>query len=661
MKVVKRELCRQRHQEMVQEQAQVCDSPDGSQQVCLPVQLGQGEGHFPAAHLQRLVHGQQPRGLDPVCVQPQRQTAQGSIVPNMEPRQIDERWDAPEVTVQVRPQKLSQGWEAPEVTVQVWPQKLSPRWEMPEVTVQMQLQQRGQGPALPHITVQVQPQVRGQQMAGVKVTVQMHSGCEPEEVTHVQDQGDEVLGNGEQLTRKQNQGDLMARYESEREVNEVELVPQGAWNQKQDQEGEVIKFQQEQNQKGERVGVTELQVEDQAGLDRMVTEEQLQNQSQERENLKADLSPQQEGQRVAEMSQDQSDVHIQEEPKGLVEEQQEDLEQEVPKKRPREIPNYFVSIPITDDQILDRIEDVQELIFTKEPDLLRAFLPVQTMHLTIIVAHLATEEEVKKAVLALKQSKAKVEAILQGKDLIMTFHGIGQFNNQVIYVKMSEENQKMLSRIARSKDFKPHLTFLKLSKAPRLKRRGFRKICSDLYKEYEDSFFGTEVFSQIDLCAMRKKKQESGYYYCECSINVGSRGTEESKEQEMQTEDKGETSSEDPPGSAAGTETEGTPASCYLASHPVAADDKPSENIAEVLIASKEKEINEVNGQPEATDETFLAAGEICSESAPALLPVRLDALLSVEENQEKAKITDNRLQKTEATVCAPDLPTSSE
>lgn len=53
-----------------------------------------------------------------------------------------------------------------------------------------------------------------------------------------------------------------------------------------------------------------------------------------------------------------------------------------------------------------------------------------------------------RAVLALKQSKAKVEAILQGKDLIMTFHGIGQFNNQVIYVKMSEENQKMLSRIA---------------------------------------------------------------------------------------------------------------------------------------------------------------------------------------------------------------------
>ncbi|NXB09703.1 AKA7G protein, partial [Cnemophilus loriae] len=227
------------------------------------------------------------------------------------------------------------------------------------------------------------------------------------------------------------------------------------------------------------------------------------------------------------------------------EDQKEDVAQEPSKKRPRETPNYFVAIPITDDQILDRIEDVQELIFSKEPDLSRALLPIQTMHLTLLVVHLGTEEEVKKAVLALKQSKTKVEDILQGKDLNLTFHGIGEFSNQVLYVKMLEEDQKKLSRIAEAveecftemnldisgtKDFKPHLTFLKLSKAPMLKKRGLRKIGTDLYKEYEDSHFGTEVFSRIDLCAMRKKKQESGYYYCECSINVGSRGKEESKE-----------------------------------------------------------------------------------------------------------------------------------
>ncbi|KAF7245198.1 Craniofacial development protein 2 [Varanus komodoensis] len=293
---------------------------------------------------------------------------------------------------------------------------------------------------------------------------------------------------------------------------------------------------------------------------------------------------------------------------------------------------------MAENEILDKIEDVQELIFTKEPDLLKALIPVQTMHLTIIVAHLRTEDDVKRAVSALEHSKAKVQALLQGKLFSMTFRGIGQFNKQVIYVKMSEDEQQALRKIAGivymisqnsalkeavessfremdidisgSKDFKPHLTLLKLSKAPALRRKlsygeagtrvpwntnssseplswlmdnlikevgecqafidsgyeivvpsvcfanycpkkhlgvnldkvglhvttadckqssvrnalaiveGFRKIHEDLYMEYEDSTFGTEVVGQLDLCAMHKKKQDSGYYHCECSINV---------------------------------------------------------------------------------------------------------------------------------------------
>lgn len=135
--------------------------------------------------------------------------------------------------------------------------------------------------------------------------------------------------------------------------------------------------------------------------------------------------------------------------------------------------------------------------------------------------------------------------------------------------------------------------------------QGFRKICSDLYKEYEDSYFGTEVFSQIDLCAMRKKKQESGYYYCECSINVGSSGTEENKEQEMQTEDIGDTTNEDLPNSTATAGIGATAASCKLASYLVVANDKSSENSAEASTASKEKETDDVKGQPEATEWDF--------------------------------------------------------
>lgn len=153
---------------------------------------------------------------------------------------------------------------------------------------------------------------------------------------------------------------------------------------------------------------------------------------------------------------------------------------------------------------------------------------------------------------------------------------------------------------------------------------------------------------------MRKKKEESGYYYCECSIYVGSSGKGESKEQEMQTEYAGETSTEDLPSNIAKAEIGATAASCKLAST-VVADDKPSENVAATSIAIKGKEINEAKGQPEATDGTFPTAGDICSKSVLGLLPASSDVLKSLEMEQEEAKITDGSLQKTEATEYAPD------
>ncbi|XP_023777047.1 zinc finger protein 853-like isoform X2 [Cyanistes caeruleus] len=648
-------------QEVVQEHIQVDESPEGTQQLCSPVQLEQGD-HPSAAQL--LPTAQETQGRNDIHVHPQSQPVQGGMAPNTGAQPADPGWELPKVIVKVQPQNMSQGWDSPEVTVQVQPQRPRLRWEAPSVTVQVQLQQGGPGPSLPQVNVQLQPQEQGQGSAGIKVTVQLQLGCDPEEMTYFQNQGEGVLDNGEHWTPQKNQGER--RSEGERELAVVKLVPQGVLSQKQDQGGKVEKAQPDQSQE-ERTEVVELhdmQAGARADLKGMVTEEQLQHQNQEQEQLKADLSLQKEDQRSTEMRQKQG--NIQENPREIEEDQKEYLGQELPKKRPRQAPNYFVAIPITDDKILDRIEDVQELIVSKEPDLSRALLPVQTMHLTIIVAHLGTEE-VKKAVLALKQSKAKVEDILQGKDLNLTFHGIGEFNNQVLYVKMLEEDQKMLNRIAAveecfiemnldisgSKDFKPHLTFLKLSKASRLRRRGFRKICTDLYKEYEDSHFGTEAVSRIDLCAMRKKKQESGYYYCECSINVGSRDTEESKEQEMQTEDVGETSSEDLTNNVVKAEIGATAASCKLASA-VVADDKPSEIVAEASIAIKEKEINEAKGQPEATDGTFPTAGDICSKSVLGLLPASSDVLKSLEVEQEKAKIADGSLQKTEATEYAP-------
>lgn len=337
---MKRELCRSWHQEVVQ----VDESPEGTQQFCSPpVQLEQG--HHPSA-AQLLPSAQEPQEGNDIHVHPQPE--QGGMTPNMGPQPTGPGWEFPKVTIKVQPQSVSQGWESPEVTVQVQPQKPNPRWEAPAVTVQVQLQQWGPGPALPQVTVQVQPHEWGQGTAGIKVHLQL--GCDPEEVSCLQNQGEEVLDNGGQWATPKNQEEMMARSEGERELAVVELVPQGVLSQKQDQ-GEVEKAQQGQSQeeRAEVVNLHYMQAGDKADLNGMVTEEQLQDQSQVQKQLKADQPLQKEDQRNTEMRQEQCD--IQEGPRGVVEDQKEDLGQGLPKKRLREAPNYFVAIPITDAQV----------------------------------------------------------------------------------------------------------------------------------------------------------------------------------------------------------------------------------------------------------------------------------------------------------------------
>ncbi|XP_075777058.1 uncharacterized protein LOC142827113 isoform X2 [Pelodiscus sinensis] len=624
----------------------------------------------------KVMEQQQGREENQEVVQEQTPADKGQkVTVRVQPQQQNQAQMAPQVTVQV--QQQDQGGVVPQVTVQVQPQ--GPGGTSLQVIVQVQQQDPGQ--MAPQVTVLVQPQQQSQGGTALQVTVEVQPqrghDWQESQVTQTHHQGQDEEGSKamqQQLNQDESEPQVVAK--NEREPKELELEgkhgqdKEGAeaveqqWDQRQLVEGPKVEQQLNQDEsepqvmtKDEREPI-ELELEGKQGQNKKGTEviEQPQNQSQDEEGSKA-VS-------LQKLSQEEEELKI------VETEQQEGQRQDkqaMCKKQLREMPNYFVSIPITNDQILDKIEDVQELIFTKEPDLLRALIPVQTMHLTIIVAHLRTEEEVKKAILALEQSKTKVEAILQGKLFNMTFHGIGQFNNQVIYVKMSEDQQHIFNKIAEavegsfndmglditgSKDFKPHLTFLKLSKAPALRRKGYRKISSDLYKEYEDSPFGTEIFSQIDLCAMHKKKQESGYYYCECSVNVDCSSAEENKEQTMNTQYLGERVTEVLPNDAAKVKIGDITAGCNCAPY-VAKDDNPSENIAEASVTSKETEIDEKDVQPEAKDETFTADGEVCSQPAPDLLPVSPDALKGVDERQAKAKLSDGNLQRVEVTEVA--------
>ncbi|XP_044532910.1 A-kinase anchoring protein 7 isoform X2 [Gracilinanus agilis] len=219
------------------------------------------------------------------------------------------------------------------------------------------------------------------------------------------------------------------------------------------------------------------------------------------------------------------------------------------KKKKDYRPNYFLSIPITNKEITRGIQTLQNTIIQQDKRLSRVMSNCGSFHVTLLVMHLLNEEEVNIGIDALLEIKTLIEEILQGKDLNLPFQGVGNFGNQVGFVKLAEgDHVPVLLEIAEAakrtfqekgimagenRSFKPHLTFMKLSKSPELRRKGVKKIDPELYEKFADHKFGEESLYRVDLCSMLKKKQSNGYYHCESSIVIGEKNGREPDDAEL--------------------------------------------------------------------------------------------------------------------------------
>ncbi|XP_050994982.1 A-kinase anchor protein 7 isoform X2 [Labeo rohita] len=218
---------------------------------------------------------------------------------------------------------------------------------------------------------------------------------------------------------------------------------------------------------------------------------------------------------------------------GRVESEEDDDKKKKKKEAAR--PNYFVSVPITNPEIKQAVQDVQKLVLEKDSRLSRALIPVDTLHITLLVTHLSTQEQLDLAVSTLSELESPLNALLEGRRLILPFCGIGHFKQEVAFVQITEgEHLSKLTLMAESvkkafeergiasgddKAFKPHLTFLKLSRAPKLRKQGVKKLDPALFSEFEGRVFGDECVCRLDLCSMLKKKSADGYYHREKSVS----------------------------------------------------------------------------------------------------------------------------------------------
>uniref|UniRef100_A0A8C5TD04 A-kinase anchoring protein 7 n=1 Tax=Malurus cyaneus samueli TaxID=2593467 RepID=A0A8C5TD04_9PASS len=206
------------------------------------------------------------------------------------------------------------------------------------------------------------------------------------------------------------------------------------------------------------------------------------------------------------------------------------------KKNKQYQPNYFISLPITNPKITGSVQAVQDAVILKDQRLSKAMVCPGSLHVTMLVMHLSSKEEIGIAVGALSDSKVFVNNLLKGKRVDLSFRGIDHFRNQVGFVSLAEnDHTTLLKEIAdtmkkifqekgimagEERAFKPHLTFMKLSKSAEL-RKEVKKIDSSLFEDFKNHYFGDEILHRFDLCSMFKKKQPNGYYYCESSVVFG--------------------------------------------------------------------------------------------------------------------------------------------
>ncbi|XP_056150530.1 A-kinase anchor protein 7 [Lampris incognitus] len=215
---------------------------------------------------------------------------------------------------------------------------------------------------------------------------------------------------------------------------------------------------------------------------------------------------------------------------------EEDAEKKKKKKKESPRPNYFVSIPITNTQISSAVLEVQEAMLQQEPRLAKAMIPAPSLHITLLVTQLANQEQVDLAATVLAQVRPSLAELLSGQDLVLSFSGVGHFRKEVVFVELaSGQHRDTLERLSvllrgrfeeqglmqgDCRGFEPHLTIMKLSRAPKLRSQGIKRVDPALYSGYTDRFFGEQRAERVDLCSMLKRKQEGGYYHTEGSLEL---------------------------------------------------------------------------------------------------------------------------------------------
>ena len=193
-------------------------------------------------------------------------------------------------------------------------------------------------------------------------------------------------------------------------------------------------------------------------------------------------------------------------------------------------PNYFLCLRITDSNIVERLEALQESILEVEPQYAECCVRPTALHVTLCTLGLDTLEQVSSARRVLEDACRELRAMAP-RNIVLTIKGVSNFSDRVIYGQVHHEQDftDFVERIRTTfcesgfdmrddRDYVPHMTVVKVSRPT--ERRLLRKtIDPAIYETAKDMYFGSETISAVHLCSMKERTQD-GFYVCAARVDL---------------------------------------------------------------------------------------------------------------------------------------------
>jgi len=194
----------------------------------------------------------------------------------------------------------------------------------------------------------------------------------------------------------------------------------------------------------------------------------------------------------------------------------------------RKQPNWFFAIPIENVQIKEKMKNVQEKVTESKPELIDACVPIEKAHMTLFVFY---NENVDPIIAMVNEV---IESYKFDSKLTISVNGIGHFSQKVLYSNLFTdqnfqdfwqvlanklfENSIISENEAKWKNFKPHLSIMRLSLLK--SNNSSPKIPINIVKPFCNETFGIESVTKIQLLSRTHPVQENGYYYCEKEFSL---------------------------------------------------------------------------------------------------------------------------------------------